>query len=105
MCFSQEMSAALAALCFAVAAFEHQRIRSIRYTMGLAYFGLMELLQAVQYSWIAEPEDGYAMCRNPVNQFLTVLGGIHVAFQPFFIGKKIRSSWQKKYIRQKVPKL
>lgn len=102
MCFSQGMSATLAFLCFAVAACEHQRVRSIRYTMGLAYFGLMELLQAVQYSWLAEPEDGYAMCKNPVNQVLTVLGGVHVAFQPFFIDMMLTSFWRMNNIVDRI---
>jgi len=32
----------------------------------------------VQYYWIAEPEDGYAMCKNSVNQILTVVGLAHI---------------------------
>ena len=38
----------------------------------------MELLQAVTYVYID-------LCDNPNNQILTLLGYLHVAFQPFFV--------------------
>ena len=44
----------------------------------LTYFALMELLQAVTYIYID-------LCDNPSNQILTLLGYVHVAFQPFFV--------------------
>jgi len=45
---------------------------------SVTYFALMELLQAVTYIYID-------LCDNPSNQILTLLGYIHVAFQPFFV--------------------
>lgn len=45
----------------------------------------METLQFVQYFWVArEEEDNYAMCGNSTNQFLTMLGTLHICFQPYF---------------------
>ena len=55
-----------------------------RVAVSILYFGSMELLQTVQYFFIAEPEDGYSMCKNPTNQFLTSLGTLHICFQPYF---------------------
>lgn len=46
--------------------------------MSLGYFSLMELLQAFTYSVINQ-------CDNPSNQVATVLGYLHITFQPFFI--------------------
>jgi hypothetical protein len=43
-----------------------------------AYFVLMEGLQAVTYTVVGQ-------CGNPVNELLTQLAIIHIAFQPFFI--------------------
>jgi len=44
----------------------------------MAYFALMETLQAVQYSFIN-------LCDNPINKALTLVGFFHLAFQPFFV--------------------
>lgn len=46
--------------------------------MALAYFSLMELLQAYTYTVIDQ-------CFNPNNQIATFLGYMHIAFQPFFV--------------------
>jgi len=43
----------------------------------LLYFSLMELLQAFTYAVINE-------CSNPSNQVATLLGYLHISFQPFF---------------------
>jgi len=57
----------------------------MRFSIGIFYFGLMEALQTVQYAYVAKPDDGYAMCNSPMNQGLTTLGLIHIAFQPVFV--------------------
>src|SRR5260370_10819658 len=46
--------------------------------MPLGYFSLMELLQAFTYSVIDQ-------CSLPSNQIATLLGYLHIAFQPFFM--------------------
>lgn len=45
---------------------------------ALAYFSLMELLQAYTYTVIDQ-------CFNASNQVATFLGYMHIAFQPFFV--------------------
>jgi hypothetical protein len=46
--------------------------------MALGYFSSMELLQAFTYSVIDQ-------CALPSNQIATLLGYLHITFQPFFI--------------------
>jgi hypothetical protein len=46
--------------------------------MALGYFSSMEVLQAFTYSVIDQ-------CALPSNQIATLLGYLHIAFQPFFI--------------------
>lgn len=46
--------------------------------MSLGYFSLMELLQAFTYTVINQ-------CEDPSNQIATLLGYLHITFQPFFI--------------------
>jgi len=45
--------------------------------VALGYFSLMEVLQAYTYTVIDD-------CTNPANQIATLLGYIHIAFQPLF---------------------
>lgn len=44
----------------------------------LAWFGLMEAIQAASYPFIEQ-------CESPANQLLTLAGYLHISFQPFFI--------------------
>ncbi|QSB03142.1 hypothetical protein JWZ98_09520 [Methylomonas sp. EFPC1] len=78
MCWSGEASAALAFTGFASTAFFYRRGESQVLCLALAYFSLMELLQAYTYSVIDQ-------CLNPNNQIATFLGYMHIAFQPFFV--------------------
>ena len=59
----------------------------------LGYFSLMELLQAFTYQVIDK-------CALPSNQIATLLGYLHIAFQPFFINlismHFLPEDWQKK---------
>jgi hypothetical protein len=78
MCWSGEASAVLAVSGFASTAYFYSRGESKVLCLALAYFSLMELLQAYTYSVIDE-------CFNPSNQVATFLGYMHIAFQPFFV--------------------
>lgn len=78
MCWSGEASAVLAIGGLATATYIANKGESKELWIPLSYFALMELLQAVTYIYID-------LCDNPTNQILTLLGYIHVAFQPFFV--------------------
>jgi len=78
MCWSGEASAALAVTGFASTAYFYYKGESKVLCAALAYFSLMELLQAYTYTVIDE-------CNNPSNQVATFLGYMHIAFQPFFV--------------------
>ena len=82
MCYTQSMSVLLAMGAFGVAAYEYYSFRCPQYSMGIAYYGLMELLQAIQHFYVAVPEDNYSMCHSPMNQFLTSLAVLHICFNP-----------------------
>ncbi|MDH5722573.1 MAG: DUF5765 domain-containing protein [Alphaproteobacteria bacterium] len=78
MCWSGEASAALACVGLAgtvLAAYKKQH-PALWVTLG--YFTSMEMLQAYTYMYIDE-------CHLPQNQIATLLGYLHIAFQPFFI--------------------
>ncbi|MDA1342889.1 MAG: hypothetical protein EXR90_01410 [Methyloglobulus sp.] len=78
MCWSGEASGVLAAIGLGTAVYIAKRGESKELWIPLTYFALMELLQAVTYIYID-------LCDNPNNQILTMLGYLHVAFQPFFV--------------------
>ena len=102
MCHTQAISFGLAIGIFIVAAYEYKTFRNVQYSIGLAYFGLMEFLQGVQHSWLAVPEDNYAMCANPTNQFLTFLGGLHVCFQPLFCNMALTAFFRRSDFRDRI---
>jgi hypothetical protein len=102
MCFSGEMSAFFALTSVVAAALLYQRHRSVKFSLAILYFGSMELLQTVQYLYIAEPNDGFSMCKNPTNQFLTVLGGIHICFQPYFCNMALFTLKRRKSLRYRI---
>ncbi|MGE0754332.1 MAG: DUF5765 domain-containing protein [Alphaproteobacteria bacterium] len=78
MCWSGEASAALTVLGLACTANAIRKRESILLWAPLFYFTLMEALQAYTYTVI----DG---CGMPANEIATVLGYLHITFQPFFI--------------------
>jgi hypothetical protein len=78
MCWSGEASACLAASGFISTAYFYYKGESKVLCAALAYFSLMELLQAYTYTVIGQ-------CLNPRNQVATFLGYMHIAFQPFFV--------------------
>jgi hypothetical protein len=78
MCWSGEASTVLAVLGFAGTAYAAYKKEPPQLYLSLGYFTLMEALQAFTYSVIDQ-------CTLPSNQIATLLGYLHIAFQPFFI--------------------
>lgn len=78
MCWSGEASAVLATIGLTTAAYSAYKKVPAPLWITLAYFSLMELLQAFTYAVINE-------CSLQSNQILTLLGYIHICFQPFFV--------------------
>ena len=77
MCFSIEMSAGAAALGLVNTLICAVVLRDFHMSACAGYFFLVEVLQVAQYLVIDE-------CALPINRFLTVLGLLHIAFQPVF---------------------
>ena len=77
MCFSQQTSAAFAALGFMMTIFVWKRTRIPSLALGVGFFFLMELLQVFQYIWIDQ-------CDSIINKILTVVGFAHICLQPYF---------------------
>jgi len=94
MCWSGEASAALAVTGFASTAYFYYKGESKVLCGALAYFSLMELLQAYTYTVIDE-------CFNPRNQVATFLGYMHIAFQPFFVNA-VAMHFIPKNVRQRI---
>ena len=78
MCWSLQASAALTAAGTAGVAAGVCRKQPKALVITLGYFTLMEAIQAFTYPVIDA-------CGASMNQVLTILGFIHIAFQPFFI--------------------
>ena len=78
MCWSGEASAVLAVVGIATTAYAAYKKEPAPLWMALGYFSSMELLQAFTYSVIDQ-------CALPSNQIATLLGYLHITFQPFFI--------------------
>lgn len=94
MCWSGEASAVLATIGLAGTAYTAWKKESPLLWMPLGYFSLMELLQAYTYSVIGQ-------CALPENQVATLLGYLHIAFQPFF-ANAISLYFIPKNIREKI---
>ncbi len=78
MCWSGEASATLATAGFAGTAWAFYKKEPTSLWIALGYFSLMEALQAFTYTVINQ-------CDNPANQIATLLGYLHITFQPFFV--------------------
>lgn len=78
MCWSMEASVALTAVGTAGLTTGIYRKQPKELLIPMGYFTLMEGIQALSYTVINA-------CDAPLNQFLTILSFIHIAFQPFFI--------------------
>ncbi len=78
MCWSGEASIALSAVGIAGTVYAAYKKEPVALWICLGYFTLMEVLQAYTYTVIGQ-------CSDPSNQVSTLLGYLHVTFQPFFI--------------------
>jgi len=83
MCFSMEMSAAFAALGLFSSYWIYSRTYNTALASGVFFFFSMELLQSIQYFFIA-PNLESPICDDVVNKVLTVLGFLHICLQPYF---------------------
>jgi hypothetical protein len=78
MCWNGEASTTLAAMGLGTTAYAAWKKEPPALWMALGYFSLMEALQAFTYTAIDQ-------CSLPSNQIATLLGYLHITFQPFFI--------------------
>ncbi len=78
MCWSGEASTAVATAGVLSTLYAAYKKQPAPLWLCLGYFSLMEALQAYTYSVIDQ-------CDNPSNQIATLLGYLHITFQPFFI--------------------
>jgi hypothetical protein len=76
MCWSGEASTVLAAVGIGSTAYAALHGEDKRLWLPLGYFSLMEVLQAYTYTVIDD-------CASPGNQVATLLGYLHIVFQPF----------------------
>lgn len=78
MCWSGEASTTLATIGVSGALYAAYKKEPVALWGTLLYFASMEALQAYTYTVINQ-------CSLPSNQIATMLGYLHIAFQPFFI--------------------
>lgn len=76
MCFNAPMSLSVGLLGIFAGIYFYKKNKYIG--IGIFYFGIMEILQFLQYQVIDK-------CESKMNKFLTTLGYIHICFQPLFI--------------------
>ena len=77
MCFSERMSLGIGLTGIAAAVFIYSRTKNAYASIGLGYFALMEIIQYFHYKVIDQ-------CGNKRKRYLTILGYIHICFQPLF---------------------
>jgi hypothetical protein len=77
MCFSERISLVIGLTGIASSLFIYARTNNVPASIGLLYFALMEIIQYFQYKVIDR-------CGNKYNRYLTILGYIHICFQPLF---------------------
>jgi len=83
MCFSQEASAFFAAVGLFSSWWIWSRTNNTGLACGVFFFFTMELLQSIQFFFIAKDLND-PLCDNTWNQILTVVGFLHICFQPYF---------------------
>lgn len=104
------MSAAFSVVGLAAALWAYNRGINNYVIAAVLYFVLMEVLQAVQYFFIAydidplnptlEQMQASPACQSMPNKFLTFLGYVHIAFQPCFntyVSGHARNAYDKQY--------
>jgi len=83
MCFNQPMSFGFSAIGLGMAWWIYSRTNNSQLASGVFFYFTMELLQGFQYFVIADGLDD-AWCDHWFNKFLTVLGFLHICFQPYY---------------------
>jgi len=78
-----EWSAAFAVLGLFSSWWIYSKTSNTALASGVFFFFTMELLQSIQYFFIAPSLDS-PICDTFMNQFLTVLGFLHICLQPYF---------------------
>jgi hypothetical protein len=78
-----EMSATFAAVGLFASWWIWSKTSNTGLASGVFFFFAMELLQSIQYFFIAENLDS-PLCDTFMNQLLTILGFLHICFQPYF---------------------
>ena len=96
MCWSAPASIILTSAGLGGTIYAVKQKKSKLLWLPLLYFSLMEGLQVVQYFFIDQ-------CGLYINQLLTVLGFIHIAFQPFFINAFALYFVPKKFAKKIAP--
>ena len=76
MCFTENMSLLVGVVGMLSSMYFYKK--NIYASIGIGYFALMELIQFFQYKVIDQ-------CDNTYNKWLTILGYIHICFQPLFV--------------------
>jgi len=75
MCFSGNISLGFATIGILASLYFYDKNKYA--SVGIFYFALMEILQFLQYRVIDQ-------CSSNYNKFLTIIGYIHICFQPLF---------------------
>jgi hypothetical protein len=78
-----EMSAAFSAIGLFATYWVYTKTSNTQLASGVFFFFTMELLQAVQYWFIADDINS-PVCDTQANKVLTVLGYLHICLQPYF---------------------
>ena len=78
-----EMSAAFAAIGLFSSWWIWSKTSNNQLASGVFFFFTMELLQAIQYFFIAPNLDS-PICETMINQVLTIAGYLHICLQPYF---------------------
>jgi hypothetical protein len=83
MCFDQKSSFGFSAMGLFGAWWVHKKTNNLELASGVFFFFTMEFLQGLQYFVIAEDLQS-SWCDNWINQFLTMLGFLHICLQPYY---------------------
>ncbi len=75
MCFSENISLAIGVSGLIAGSYFYNKNKYAG--IGILYFSLMEIIQFFQYKVINK-------CNNKYNKWLTILGYVHICFQPMF---------------------
>lgn len=83
MCFDQKSSFGFSAMGAFGAWWIYSRTNNVELASGVFFFFTMEFLQGCQY-WVIAPDLQHSLCESFINQFLTMLGFLHICLQPYY---------------------